>query len=166
MQVPRSGPYRINGVANHGGVWIRNLTISGGRLTGLVGLKIKGIKGYQGGHDLDGVLLAGDFDLLLSGGVPGKGMVTANVIAATSCRLRIQTDDADIRLSVMPDPSTGIDATARSKGSLRIELEGPPRVPKAGGEISARTNGYESKPVRLNVNAASSSGNITVVSSM
>lgn len=176
--VPRSARYLIRARAQHGGVSVRGLTISGGRLEGLVGAKMRGIPGYQGGHELWNVLLAGDLEVVLSGGVRGSGSIHGSVAVLANSALHVEADDAPVRLAVIPDTEVGIRATTRStSGAMRVLFERPGVIPapgsaagqsppQIGGELSRESDGFADTRTQLTITVKTTSGAIDVVSAM
>jgi hypothetical protein len=163
LQVPPSGSYRVEGTAHHGGVAIRRLTVSDLRLRGRVGLKVKGIKGYIGGHDMENVVLAGDADVFTEGGT-----ITGSLDAASSGKLVARAPMGEIRLSFTPDPRVGLNVLGTSdQGSVQVGLLGAdPQAAPERGTVRRRTEGYEQKPIQVDVTATSLQGNVVVVSWM
>jgi hypothetical protein len=164
LQVPPSGAYQIEATAHHGGVGIHRIRLAGGTLRGRVGVKVKGIQGYLGGHDLDHVTLAGDLAVVSEG-----GMISGTVSAASSCKLTARTGTGDVRLSFTPDPRLGLNVTAGSEaGSVRLDIGQPgttgPVSPQMRTTLRARTEDYDRKPVQVEVTAMSTQGNVVVVS--
>jgi len=169
LQVPLTGPYKLDALANHGCVGIHRLTLAGCKLRGLVGTKLKGIKGYQGGHDLNGVVLSGALDVATE--APrgfGDAWIHGTLSAIASCKVLARTNEGNIRLSFSPDSGTGLDAVGRSdmgKVTLLGNYEDPNLTPVShdSNGMRRKSKGYESKPVRVEVAATSALSNVTVL---
>ena len=168
LQVPLTGPYKLDAMANHGCVGVHRLTLGGCRLQGLTGIKMKGVKGYLGGHDLDNVVLSGDLDV--STEAPkgfGDAWIQGTLSAIASCKVMAQTHEGNIRLSFVPDTRTGLEVLGRSDtGNVLIGINEDatqPPVSKPQAELRERSKGYESKPVHVEVTATSAHSNVTIV---
>jgi len=135
----------------------------------LVGTKLKGIKGYQGGHDLNDVVLSGDLDVATE--APrgfGDAWIHGVLSAIASCKVLARTNEGNIRLSFSPDSRTGLDAVGRSdtgKVALLGNYEDPNITPvlQDGNGMRRKSKGYESKPVCVEVTATSALSNVTVL---
>jgi hypothetical protein len=166
LQVPLFGAYRLQARADHGCVGVRRLILANSKLEGRVGYKVKGIRGYIGGHDLDNVVLSGDLEVYAE-----SASISGMLRAISSCKVSARTGTGDIRLSFTPDPQTGLDVTGvTDKGTLNIGImEGEQReraTRQLQSEQQIRSKGYEGKAIRIDAKVTSSSGNVTVVSSM
>jgi hypothetical protein len=119
LQVPPAGAYRISGVANHGAIAIRNLDVAGGRIHALTGYKIKGRKGYVGGHRLENVGLAGDLEIST-----GDTNVTGLLRVLSSAKVLVRTGRGNIELQFRPDPAVGYEVKASTgAGVVGIDLD-------------------------------------------
>jgi hypothetical protein len=171
LQVPPSGPYKIDARANHGCVGVHRLTLSGCKLRGLVGLKVKGIKGYQGGHELDNVVLSGDLDVSTEG-TPDFGdvWIRGTLRAVSSSKVQARTNGGNIQLYITPDPRVGLDVVGRSEtGTVSVGINDGTTASASAesqSEKRVRTREYENKTIRLDVTATSSKGNVTIASVM
>ncbi|SRR6266542_652491 len=168
LQVPLTGTYKLDALANHGCVGVHRLTLAGAKLRGLSGTKMRGIKGYQGGHDLDNVVLAGDLDLATESPAGfGDTWIQGTLTAIAPCKVVACTNEGSIRLAFTSAPDTGLDVTASSEqGRVLIGLNDKP----AGNPDSmnqkvwrARSEGYEKLPIKIMVETHSKISNVTVV---
>lgn len=168
LQVPPSGAYKLDALANHGCVGVHRLTLAGAKLRGLSGVKMRGVKGYLGGHDLDNVILSGDLDVETSA-PPGFGdtWIQGTLTAIASCKVIARTNEGNIRLSFPPDPRTGLDVIGRAaKGRVIIGINDAPPPPPTSppqAELRSRTQGYDAAPVHIEVSASSENSNVTIV---
>lgn len=168
LQVPPTGAYKLDALANHGCVGVHRLTLAGAKLRGLSGTKMRGIKGYQGGHDLDNVVLAGDLDLETSAPAGfGDTWIQGTLTAIASCKVVARTNEGSIRLAFPSVLDTGLDVTASSEqGRVMIGLNDKPAGnPDSANqkEWRARSEGYEKLPIKITVEARSKISNVTVV---
>ncbi|MCI0387618.1 MAG: hypothetical protein MOB07_02445 [Acidobacteria bacterium] len=169
LQVPLTGPYKLDALANHGCVGVHRLTLAGCKLRGLVGTKLKGIKGYQGGHDLNDVVLSGDLDVATE--APrgfGDAWIHGTLSATASCKALARTNEGNIRLSFSPDSRTGLEVVGRSNmGKVTLlgnhEDANVTPVLQQGSEMRRKSKGYESKPIHVEVTATSALSNVTVL---
>src|SRR5215475_7547195 len=168
LQVPPTGAYKLDALANHGCVGVHRLTLAGAKLRGLTGTKMRGIKGYLGGHDLDNVVLSGDLDLATEAPAGfGDAWIQGMLTAIAPCKITGRTNEGNIRLAFTPTLDTGLDVTASSEqGRVMIGLNDKP----AGSpdntnqkEWRARSEGFEKLPIKVTVEARSKISNVTVV---
>lgn len=108
--------------------------------------------------------LAGDLEVFAE-----ASPITATLRAASSCTLLTHTRAVDVRPSFAPDARVGLDLTGRSdEGTAQVGIaEGrpaPPAAPRSRAEVGARSPGYQGRPVRVEVRAARTRGNVTVAS--
>jgi len=167
LQVPARGAYRVSVEAFHGIVAIRRLTLSRGAIRGRAGEKLKGIGGYIGGTELYDVTLAGDVDIA-NPTTPHGAPITARVRVASTCRLTASTA-GDINIAVQPDPVLGVRAWAgANNGPARVAIDRGVKRDGAGGTFrnqeQVESAGYDRKPIRLEVRAASEHGKVNVAS--
>ncbi|MEW6208901.1 MAG: hypothetical protein AB1631_11075 [Acidobacteriota bacterium] len=168
LQVPLANQYKLDAMANHGCVGVHRLTLAGCKLRGLVGIKVKGIKGYHGGHDLHNVVLSGDLDVSTEGPSDfGDAWIHATLRAISSCKVQARANGGNIWLSFTPDSRTGLNVIGRSEEGMVLVRIGEdataPPLSQARSELRARSKGYESKPVQIEATATSSHGDVTVV---
>lgn len=168
LQVPPSGAYKLDALANHGCVGVHRLTLAGAKLRGLSGFKMKGVKGYLGGHDLDNVVLSGDLDVETSAPAGfGDTWIQGTLTAITSCKVTARTNEGNIRLSFPSDPRTGLDVVGRAaKGRVIIGINDAPPAPPTSPpppELRGRTQGYDAAPIHIEVVASSDLSNVTIV---
>lgn len=171
LQVPLSRPYQIDAMANHGRVGVHRLTLAACKLRGLVGLKVKGVKGYQGGHDLDNVILVGDIDISTEGPSDfGDAWIHGTLRAISSCKVQARTNGGSVQLYFTPDPRVGLDVIGRSDaGTVLMGINDGTTVraaPESRTDKHVRTREYENRPIKITVTATSSKGNVTVASAM
>ena len=129
---------------------------------------MKGVKGYQGGHDLNEVILAGDLDIATT--APrgfGDTWIHGSLSAIASCKVLARTNEGNIRLSFAQDPGTGLSVIGRAdEGTvlLGINVDGTtPPTSQARTELRERTKGYEGKQVQVEVTATSALSNVTIL---
>ncbi len=168
LQVPGSGLYKIDATANHGCVGVHRLKLAGCKLRGPVGVKVPLIKGYQGGHDLDDVVVSGDLDLATDAPQGfGDAWIHGTMRVASSCNVMARTNEGHIRLSFSSDSPTGVDVTGRSDEGkvtfIGFDANGKPPTTKSGADLSFRSEEFESKPIRVVAKANSSRSDVTIV---
>jgi len=172
--VPPRGAYHVGTIAIHGRVAVRRLTLAGATLRGAVGDKFKGIRGFLFGTELDDVLLAGNVDInnverAIADLIALSAPIFATVRVASSCRLNAVTG-GNIFIAVRPAPDLGVRALGESNGgAVRVGVyDGIARdtTPNAQFRIRRQVEsiGFESKPIRCEVRAASQSGEVNVAS--
>jgi hypothetical protein len=181
LLVPARGAYRVTTEAFHGEIAIRRLTLSGVTMRGNVGDKLKGIPGFIGFTELDYVELNGDVDIDNLAGLPGirepvppslartAAPILVKARAGSSCQLKAVTG-GDISISIQPAPDVGVKALGESNtGRVTIGLDGGVAQDAAGASAFqvrrfSSTAGYDSKPIRIDIRAASGTGNVNIVS--
>lgn len=165
LQVPLSGPYQLDATADHGCVGVHRLTLANSKLRGRSGSKLKGVKGYLGGHDLHDVVLNGDLDMVTEAPQGfGNTWIHGTLRVAAACKVWAQTEEGNIRLSFAPDPRVGLDVKGSSDaGNVVIGINEAPPVTKARGELRERSKGYETKPIQVALTATSTLSEVSVV---
>ncbi|HYU48079.1 MAG TPA: hypothetical protein VEK84_18095 [Terriglobales bacterium] len=167
LQVPSFGSYKIDAIANHGCVGVHRLTLASCKLRGLVGIKVQQVKGYQGGHDLNNVIVSGDLDVATDAPQGfGNAWIHGTMRVVSSCKVTARTNEGSIRLSFSLEPETGIDVIGRSDEGkvLLIGIAEDPRTLKSGSEAHRRSEGFEGKRIQVAVHATSSRSDVTIVS--
>ncbi len=181
LLVPSRGSYRVTAEAFHATIAIRRLTLAGATVRGDVGEKFKGIDGFIGSTELDNVELTGDVDIDNLAGLPGVRAAappmlahyTAPILvkarAASSCQIKAVTGGY-INIAVHPAPDVGVKALGESNtGRVTIGLDGGV-AGEAVGNSAFRvrrlfsTTGYDSKPIKIEVQASTATGNVSIVS--
>jgi hypothetical protein len=181
LLVPRRGAYRVTTEAFHGTIAVRRLTLAGATIRGSVGDKFKGIPGFIGRTELDNVELIGDVDIDNLAGLPGiRAAAPANMAnlaapilvkarAGSSCKLRAVTG-GDINIVIQPAPDVGVKALGESDtGRVTVVLDGGVAGEPTGGSTfrvrrAVATTGYDSKQTRVEVQASSGAGNVSIAS--
>jgi hypothetical protein len=179
LQVPQRGAYRITSESYHGVAGVRRLSLSGGSFRGRVGDKFQGIPGSIGGVELDNVTLTGDVDISIDLGsaaftsatpraTPPGTPINAKVRIGSSCRLTASTS-GDINIAIRPDPSLGMRVLGgANNGTVFLAVDEGVKRQVAASEYKTQdqveSSGYDGKPVRLDVRATSTRGNVNVAS--
>jgi hypothetical protein len=179
--VPARGSYRVTTEAFHGNVAIRRLSLSGATLRGNVGDKLKGIPGFIGQTELDNVELAGDVDIDNLAGIPGvrapvpaqMSSIAAPILVkarvASTCRL-VALTGGTLNIAIQPSPDLGVRALGQAnEGQVNIRIDGavaetPPIDSTFRVQSSFSTSGIESKPIRIDIRAASVHGTVNIAS--
>jgi hypothetical protein len=160
VRVPPSGAYRVSGVANHGAITIRNLDIAGGGIHALTGYKVKGRKGYVGGHRLENVGLVGDFEIST-----GDASVTGFLRVVSSAKVQVRAGRGDIALQFRPDAEVGYEVKASTgNGAVGVDLDlaQAQKGAYAPSSFSGATPDLLTKRRRVTLDLSAEAGNIDV----
>jgi hypothetical protein len=158
IQVPRSGAYELNMIANHQRITIQNLDVRG-LLEGYAS------PGADINAGLDGPLtvrLNGvSYQAQWSGAGGLQGGTIARLRPLRSGSVEFKAEEGDVRLELVGN-DVGLEVTTNSLSGDEIQI-GPTDASRAErGSAYARSAGFERAAIQVPVRASSAKGSVTV----